>query len=264
MLLPQAKLRELYLRRALRGYPLYDPPHKVEERLLSREKANENFDYFMGVRLQRLAYFLGWLRRYFGVTVTLDENGVRALNRWGNKYAGLLLVLGPDGYPTESYFNYDPPWTGENAGHNVLFDMGIAFGEALVANCPKLRWDVDPISAILPRQAKALKRASGASFQRPMLTGFDDPASGAIPLHDVYGFARQMKRNLTTFKGIHRFYGFHRDDRRMIRERLLRNFRLTKKNYPGGDPYKLREQIGPEEYLKFIDTEVEEEENGDE
>jgi hypothetical protein len=36
--------------------------------------------------------------------MTLDEKGVRALNRWGNKYAGLLLVEGPDGNPTNTYF----------------------------------------------------------------------------------------------------------------------------------------------------------------
>lgn len=42
--LPQAYLRRLWLRRALRDYPLYDPPHKVEERLLSKAKAKENFD----------------------------------------------------------------------------------------------------------------------------------------------------------------------------------------------------------------------------
>ena len=39
MLLPHMWLRKFYLRRALRDYPLYDPPHKVEEYLLSREQA---------------------------------------------------------------------------------------------------------------------------------------------------------------------------------------------------------------------------------
>jgi hypothetical protein len=189
MLLPQAWLRKLWLRRALRGYPLYDPPHKIEERLLTREKASENFDYFMRVRQQRLGYFRDWLHRNFGVTMTLDEKGMRALNRWGNKYAGLLLVEGPDGNPTNTYFTYNPPWTGENAGHNVLFDMGIALGEAIIACCPKLRWDVDPISAILPRTAKMLKREAGMSFQRPELTGFDNPVGTASPLHRPFSFA---------------------------------------------------------------------------
>src|ERR1700730_12144481 len=109
MLLPQMWLRKSWLRRALRDYPLYDPPHKVEEYLLSREQAVENFDYFMRVRQQRAAYFQRWLRRYFRVAITPDENGVKALNRWGNKYAGLLLVAAPTGHPTDCYFTYDPP-----------------------------------------------------------------------------------------------------------------------------------------------------------
>ncbi len=171
MLLPQAWLRKHWLRRALREYPRYNPPHKVEERLLTKEKATENFDYFMRVRQQRLAYFRGWLYRNFLVAITLDEKGVRALNRWGNKYAGLLLDQGPGGDPTDSYFTYDPPWTGKNAGYNVIFDMGIMLGEATIASCPKLRWDVDPISEILPRTPRQRKREAGMSYQRPELTG---------------------------------------------------------------------------------------------
>ncbi len=65
MLLPQVSLRREWLRRALRDYPLYDPPHKIEERLLSKEEALENFDYFMRVRQQRLSYFENWLRQRF-------------------------------------------------------------------------------------------------------------------------------------------------------------------------------------------------------
>ena len=260
MLLPHMWLRKFWLRRALRDYPLYDPPHKVEERLLSRERASENFDYFMSVRLQRLEYFRNWLRRYFWVAVTPDERGVRGLNRWGNKYAGFLVVIGPDGHPTDSYFTYDPPWAGENAGYNVVFDMGIALGESIIASCPRLRWDFDPVSAILPRSAKRLRRTPGMSFQRPMLTGFDDPVSGKIPLHDVYIFARQMKRYMTTFRGVRRLYSSPRGLRRLVEEQILSNFKATLRDYPAGDPYKLREQIGPEEYLKFIDAETEEEE----
>ncbi|KAA5594936.1 hypothetical protein, partial [Blastochloris sulfoviridis] len=111
----------------MRGYPVYDPPHKVEERLLSRERATENFDYFMQVRQQRAAFFRDWLRRWFWVRLTPDKMGVRALNRWGNRYAGLLLHHDGQGVPPENaYHSYDPPWVGNYARCNVLFDMGIA------------------------------------------------------------------------------------------------------------------------------------------
>jgi hypothetical protein len=264
MLLPQAWLRKLWLRRALRDYPLYDPPHKVEERLLTKERATENFDYFMRVRQQRVAYFRDWLRRNFGVIITLDEKGVRALSRWGNKYAGLLLDEGPGGDPTDSYFIYDPPWTGENAGYNVIFDMGIMFGEAMIAGCPNLRWDVDPISAILPRTARQLKRELGMSFQRPELTGFDDPAGTVHPLHLVFGFAYQMACNMTTFDGINRYCSCPRFMRRNIRDELVNSFTAVRRDYPAGDPYGLRQRMSPEDCLNFVDVvESEEGDNGD-
>jgi hypothetical protein len=264
MFLPQAWLRALWLRRALHEYPLYNPPHKVEERLLSKEKATENFDYFMRVREQRVAHFQDWLRRNFGVIITLDEKGVRALGRWGNRYAGLLLDEDPAGHPTDSYFTFHPPWTGENAGYNVIFDMGIVLGEAMIASCPKLRWDVDPISAILPRTARQRKREAGVSYQRPELTGFDDPVGTASPLHEVFSFAHQMSINMTTFDGINRYYTCPRFVRRNIREELLNAFNAVLRDYPAGDPYKLRGQMSQDDYLKFVDAvESEEEDRGD-
>jgi hypothetical protein len=255
MLLPHMQLRKLWLRRALRDYPLYDPPHKVEERLLSRDKATENFDYFMRVRQERRAFFENWLRRYFSVALTPDEKGVGRLNRWGNKYAGLLFVVGPDGDPADAYFTYSPPWTGENAGYNALFDMGIALGEIIIANCPKLRWDVDPISAILPRTAKQLKQAPGMSFQRPVLTGFDDPTGNAHPLHNVWGFAFHMLVSLATFKGMARLYHQPRAFRRLVEDELLNTFNAVLRGYRNDDPDSLRKYMPAEEYLKFIDSE---------
>jgi hypothetical protein len=62
---PQVKLRRFRLERALREYPLYDPPHKVEERLLASEKAAENFDYFMRMRCEGY-----WRRRVLTLVPT--------------------------------------------------------------------------------------------------------------------------------------------------------------------------------------------------
>ncbi|WP_156967749.1 hypothetical protein [Methylosinus sp. PW1] len=269
MLRPQAWLRKKWLRRALRDYPLYDPPHKVEERLLSREQAAENFDYFMSVRHERVAYFREWLRRYFCVSIWPDEKGVRALNRWGNKFAGLLVLVGPDGYPTGSYYTYDPPWTGENTGYNVIFDMGITTGEFIIGNCPNLHWDFDPISPVLPRRAEKLKQSAGMGFQRPRLTGFDDPVSEGVPLHNAYGFARQMLSNMVTVEGYRRYSGRPRGMRRMTRDQLLSGFTATIRIYPsgdlGGEIDELRRHMEPQEYLKFVDRiSVEEEDDDDE
>jgi hypothetical protein len=256
MLFLRIRLRKSRLERALPGYPLYDPPHKVEEHLLSREEAAENFDYFTRVRLDRSAHFRNWLREQFGVQVSLDEKGVRALSRWGNEYAGLLLAKGADGYPTRSYFTYDPSWTGENAGYNVLFDMGITFGEAILANCPKLRWDLDPISAILPKKGKLLKETSGMSFQRPLVYGFENPAYVVAPLHKVYDFAFNMMVYMASVEGMRRFRQFARFDQRLVCDALGNLYHETLKNYPEGDPVGLRRDMGTEEYLKLVDDEV--------
>jgi hypothetical protein len=266
LLLPQAWLRQHYLQRALRGYPLYDPPHKVEERLLSREQANENFDYFMRVRQQRAAFFETWLRRYFWVTLTPDEKGVRALNRWGSRYAGLLLYHeGPGVKPRISYFTYDPPWTGTYVRSNVLFDMGISYGEIIIACCPKLHWDVDPISAFLPRTARVLKRSSGMGFQRPTLAGFDDPGADWDALGVVYRFAWQIAHNAITFEDVWALYGSHREDRQLILEHLLNNFRALRERYPATtDPNHPLNRMSQEEYLRLVDSEADEEGDGDE
>lgn len=258
----------LEVERALYDYPLYDPPHKIEERRLPKEKAAENFDYFMRVRMQRVAQFRNWLQQHFAVTVTLDEEGVRALGRWGNDYAGWLLVRGAEGHPQSSdthyqtYYAYDPPWMGENAGMNVVFDMGITLGEAIIANCPKLHWDFDPISAILPSTARMLKRTPGLGFQRPMLTGFDNPAYQSIPLEDAFYFALHMMQLMTTVEGIEKFHDQPRGFRRLDLEQLVRIFKDTLQNYPEGDPYEMRVQMGQQKFLSLVDTEVEEEDDG--
>jgi hypothetical protein len=250
---PYVRPRRLWLRRALRGYPLYDPPHKVEERLLPREQAVENFDYFMRVREERVAYFKNWLHRNFWTVVTLDETGVRALNTWGNRFAGFLLTADANARVTDSFFTYDPPWTGEAAVYNVLFDMGITLGEVIIANCPKLHWGVDPASAVLPRTARMLKKSQGMSFQRPELTGFENPGVTVHPLHGVHGFARQMLLYATTWSGHERYWRCARHVRRNIRWELLNTFSAVLRDYhtPFVDP--LREQMTAQEYLTLVD-----------
>jgi hypothetical protein len=253
MLLLPVWLRKFWLNRALRGYPLYDLPHKVEERLLSREQAVENYDYFMRVREQRVAYFRNWLYRNFWVSVSPDEKGVRALNEWGNRFAGLLLTTGADGRVASSYFTYDPPWTGAGAGYNVLFDMGITLGEYIIANCPKLHWDIDPISAVLPRTGDMLKRSPNMSFQRPQLAHLEDPGARAHPLHRVHGFARQMRLYTTTWEGRQKYWRGASFDRQNIRYELLNMFAAVRRSYhePYVDPR--RAQMTPQEYLALVD-----------
>jgi len=102
------------------------------------------------------------------------------------------------------------------------------------------------------------------SFQRPMLTRFDDPLYRGMPLHQVYGFADQMMLYMTTFRGINRFNAIPRNDHCLIRNGLLNNFEIAMKYRPGDDPCNLRQHVAPEHYLDFMDKLMAEEGNGDE
>ena len=261
LMLPQAWVRQRWLRRALRAYPLYDPPHKVEEYLLSRGEAQENFDYFMRTREQRLDFFLVWLRRYFRVTIAFDAKGVRALNRWGNKYAGLLQQKDAEGDPDGSFFDYSPPWTEDNAGCNVLFDMGTTLGEIVIANLPKLHWALEPTAELLPRRSRKLKKTPGISFQRPKLAGWNDPTAEGSMHHLVWMFATSMMRRMTTFYGRARYRRMGWIDRGYVRDELINAFAsLLAEPSLGSDEFaKMRYEMPPDEYARMIDEQADKE-----
>src|SRR5258708_37602086 len=88
MIHPRYWIKHAFARRALRGYPLYDVPHKRAEGKMSEAEAQQNFDYFMHVRLSRLAHFTDWLRNNFAVNAALDGEGLRAVGRWADDYGG--------------------------------------------------------------------------------------------------------------------------------------------------------------------------------
>jgi hypothetical protein len=230
-LLPQMWLRKQWLMRALQNYPLYDPPHKIEERLMPREQAFENFLYFMDVRKQRVEHFRTWLRQRFWTPVQANERGVKALNSWAVRYSAFLLPAHPNGI---SYFSYNPPWMGDCAGCNVLFDMGISLGEFLIANCPNLRWDMNSISASRPKESNALRELVGTSFQRPEITGFDNPVWGKAPLHDVYVSARRMDM-LSTANGRQKYRLLPRRFKRFRNDLFVSWFLGAIKEFYAGD-----------------------------
>jgi hypothetical protein len=188
----------------LAEYPLYDPPHKVEERVLPKEQAQENFDYFLRVRQERVAFLTTWLRAHFGVTLTPDQQGVAAMNKWMVQYGGLLL---PNETVSNSYFSYDPPWTGEGAGCNVLFDLATTFGEFLIANCPNLHWEMGPIpDGFTKREFASYKTDFGSGFQRPVLTGFKLRRWHIGPHHYFWMYASKLRRVMTSAQS-QKFFG---------------------------------------------------------
>src|SRR5262245_16495865 len=92
MINPFCWLRFQRTRRAMANYPLYEPPHRAAEGSLPFKKIEENFAYFMDVRLERLAFFRRWASDRFGVKAALNGEGVLALDRWADRYAGGLIL----------------------------------------------------------------------------------------------------------------------------------------------------------------------------
>src|SRR5437899_10708437 len=115
MIHPRHLIKHAVARRALRGYPLFDVPHKRPERAMTEAEAHENFDYFMGVRSGRLAYFTDWMRKNFAVKATLDGHGIAAVSNWADNYAGGLIRRdGRD--PLDVWATYAPIWEEAYAG----------------------------------------------------------------------------------------------------------------------------------------------------
>jgi len=73
------------------GYPQYTVPHPQSEETLEPALARENFDYFISVRLERLAAFRAWLQHHFAVVASLDELGLQAVDAWVERNGGGLV-----------------------------------------------------------------------------------------------------------------------------------------------------------------------------
>ncbi len=163
MIHPRLWLKHMRAKRAVQGYPLYDVPHKQAEGTLRESGAQENFDYFMRVRLDRLALFQKWLLMNFGVKATLDGDGVRAVSRWVDDYGGGLIG---DEFDTMTIFaTYQPRWEGDYVGYNVMIDIGIFLGEYLISKRPRLRWEIYRGHAVEPATFKSV------GYMRPKLGG---------------------------------------------------------------------------------------------
>ena len=203
MLLPKDWLRQKRLQRALRDYPIYDPPHKAEDRVLPSEMALENFQYFMDVRRERVRHFNGWLASQFHVRACLEPDGVEEILKWAAKYVGILLPLDIR-QNSKIYLAYEAPWTGDYAGANVLFDLAATLGEAVILRRPNLTWqmewslsDYPDIERIASRETLLLlrcrqrdirqsKREKHSGFRRPVLASVDD----ALDFEDVFAYVQ--------------------------------------------------------------------------
>jgi hypothetical protein len=161
---PKFWLKHARARRAVKGYPLYNVPHKQAEAALPESQAQENFDYFVKVRLDRLAFFQKWLFDNFGAKASLDGDGVRAVGQWVDDYGGGLI--GDEPHTMSIFADYRPRWEGDYAGYNVMIDIGIFLGEYLISKRPRLHW------AIYQGQQDKPSCCEVPWYRRPNIEGF--------------------------------------------------------------------------------------------
>ena len=165
MIRPRYWTKHLVARRALRGYPLYDVPHKRAERTITKGETQENFEYFINVRLSRLAYFVDWMNEHFATKPSLDGNGLRSVSDWVDQYGGGLIRYSTH-VTLDAWAAYEPAWIDEYAGLNLTIDIGIFLGEYLIAKRQQLRWEIDWGHEFEPASFESIE------FGKPCLAGF--------------------------------------------------------------------------------------------
>jgi len=134
---------------ALADYPVYEPLHRQgpncprhfpdQEMQEFAARGRDNFAYFMEHRAERLNALKGFLAG-FGVSIDLQEPGLATVSTWLPGHCGALVPnLGRD-ETMQIFFRYLKPWEDNLRGLNVIFDLGIFFGECVLARNPRVHW----------------------------------------------------------------------------------------------------------------------------
>ena len=224
-------LRHKWFNFASFNYPLYDCPHKNEDRLLTSAQAQENLQYLLDVRAFRVAQLRAWLKTYFFLDVSPDELGVWKIGAWISNYGQFLL---PDRQERIAFRSYQPVWIGSYRTCNIAFDLGIAFGEFTIRACPKLHWDCDAIPKHSPNLAKQMQQTSYSSLQRPIIVGFEVEDWYFNPLGDIESLIREVceRRSYSMPDMVAR-------RQRPISEKLLARYRNRVREYSVDNPRSL-------------------------
>ena len=124
---------------ALRAYPPYIPPIWDPGKPFADSVAEYQAFFFANkdLRIEALRAFVA----KFGVALTVDEDGLRAISAWCPAYADLLVDGLESDAVTFAYQDFEPSWTGPLLGLNPIFDLGIYFGECILSHNPKLKWE---------------------------------------------------------------------------------------------------------------------------
>jgi len=137
LLRPSAWARARRVRKALTEYPLFAPPHGSV--FLDYLSARENERYFFEHRAERIGALRDFLRA-FDVELGLEGPGVGAVSTWFAGHAGLLVAPLSNKTVHQAFFRLRTPWVGRLRGLNTIFDLGLFFGECIIAKNPRCRW----------------------------------------------------------------------------------------------------------------------------
>lgn len=245
MLLPQYWLRQQKLQRTLVNYPIYDPPHKVEERLLPKEMALENFQYFLDVRKQRVDFFMGWLASQFGVEASLEQEGLERTLDWAADYAAVLMPPLDIRETCEVFLGYSQLWKGKYAGANAFFDLSTMLGEAIIQRRPSLRWQLEWSLSDYPhyregtskqtqlmllgteRDIRHSKREKYSGFRRPILASADNAVDYEPVFQMTMSYFLMVSQTVTAeynLRNMRKPRGLRSDHEKGLRVRLYKAF----------------------------------------
>jgi hypothetical protein len=141
---------------ALTDYPIYEPPYRQSpnflrhlsgksdeesKRLLREflERGRENFVHLVDHRHERLTALRKFLTK-FEVSMGTDDEGLAAVSAWLPHNCWALVANYRHTETHQKFFQHLEPWTGRWRGFNVIFDLGVFFGECITDRNPRLHW----------------------------------------------------------------------------------------------------------------------------
>ena len=121
VLTPYWWLKKRRITKALKGYPPYTPPHRKRERDATPQQVEDNFQYFMATRHERVAALWAWLDKHFP-----DKTEKDLFDRLLDFIVAYQGVLTPSirDQTVYTYHTYELPWEGEQAWASLVFDLG--------------------------------------------------------------------------------------------------------------------------------------------
>jgi hypothetical protein len=174
---------------ALRGYPVYRPPHEGIEMLMPEANAQANFDYFMAQRPARIEALQRFLAP-FGVPLGFSPAAKSSLDAWLARY-GAFLHIREKG---SSYDSGVPAWEGARLGLNVIHDVAVFLGDFAIQESPALHWE-------MYTDVPTGLRTEMETFQKPVIAGFpNNPRWRFYPLMEVHRICHALREESYMWK----------------------------------------------------------------